>query len=183
MLRSTICSTTRAPRAGLCHLAESRREPCCAILSTTRSTTLIFRPMTASHARFVTACTELLGAQHVLTDAHDTEPYLVDGRKRYHGQACAVLLPADAEQVAAVVRLAHEHRIAIIASRSCRKAAIPDSRAARRQMRAARRPWSSSSGSIAFAASIRTTTRSPSRRASCSPKFRRAQKANAACSH
>ncbi|CAH2798864.1 MAG: D-2-hydroxyglutarate dehydrogenase (EC [uncultured Caballeronia sp.] len=69
--------------------------------------------MTASHA-FVDACAGLLGALHVLTNAHDTEPYLVDWRKRYRGSACAVLLPADTEQVAAIVRLAREHRIAIV---------------------------------------------------------------------
>jgi FAD/FMN-containing dehydrogenase len=69
--------------------------------------------MTASEA-FVSACAHLLGAPHVLTEAHDTEPYLVDWRKRYRGNACAVLLPADTEQVAAVMRLAHEHRIAIV---------------------------------------------------------------------
>jgi FAD/FMN-containing dehydrogenase len=70
--------------------------------------------MTATSARFVSACVELLGAQHVLTEFHDTEPYLVDWRKRYRGEACAVLLPADTEQVAAIVRLAREHRIAIV---------------------------------------------------------------------
>src|SRR5690242_10411585 len=69
--------------------------------------------MTASQA-FIVACTELLGAAYVLTDAHDTEPYLVDWRKRYRGKACAVLLPADAAQVAGVVRLAREHRIAVV---------------------------------------------------------------------
>jgi FAD/FMN-containing dehydrogenase len=67
--------------------------------------------MTAS---FVSACVELLGAQHVLTDAHDTEPFLVDWRKRYRGAACAVLLPADTRQVADVVKLAHAHRVAIV---------------------------------------------------------------------
>ncbi|KND56670.1 D-2-hydroxyglutarate dehydrogenase [Candidatus Paraburkholderia kirkii] len=69
--------------------------------------------MTASHT-FIDACTELLGATHVLTDAHDTEPYLVDWRKRYRGSACAVLLPADTAQVAAVVRLARARRIALV---------------------------------------------------------------------
>jgi FAD/FMN-containing dehydrogenase len=67
--------------------------------------------MTAS---FVSACVELLGAQYVLTDARDTEPYLVDWRKRYRGAACAVLLPADTRQVADAVRLARAHRVAIV---------------------------------------------------------------------
>ncbi|WP_250464398.1 FAD-binding oxidoreductase [Caballeronia sp. GAFFF2] len=70
--------------------------------------------MTASHAPFIAACTELLGASHVLTHDHDTEPFLVDWRKRYRGNACAVLLPADTAEVAAVVGLAHEHGVAIV---------------------------------------------------------------------
>jgi FAD/FMN-containing dehydrogenase len=65
-------------------------------------------------ARFIAACAEQIGASHVLTDDHDTEPYLVDWRKRYKGSACAVLLPANAEEVAALVRLAREHRVAIV---------------------------------------------------------------------
>ncbi|MDR5833598.1 FAD-binding oxidoreductase [Caballeronia sp. LZ034LL] len=69
--------------------------------------------MTATQA-FVSACAELLGNSHVLTETHDTEPYLVDWRKRYRGDACAVLLPANTEQVAGVVRLAREYRIAIV---------------------------------------------------------------------
>lgn len=70
--------------------------------------------MTASAATFIDACVQLIGASHVLTDDHDTEPYRVDWRKRYRGNACAVLLPADTEQVAGVVRLAREHRVAIV---------------------------------------------------------------------
>jgi FAD/FMN-containing dehydrogenase len=67
-----------------------------------------------SRAAFVTACTDVLGAAHVLTNAHDTAPFLTDWRRRYTGHACAVLLPADPQQVAAVVRLAREYRVAIV---------------------------------------------------------------------
>ncbi|SAK47879.1 FAD linked oxidase domain-containing protein [Caballeronia hypogeia] len=69
--------------------------------------------MTASQA-FIAACIDLLGAPHVLTDDHDAAPYVTDWRKRYRGSACAVLLPADTGQVAAVVRLAREHRVALV---------------------------------------------------------------------
>jgi FAD/FMN-containing dehydrogenase len=62
----------------------------------------------------VAACIEALGANHVLTDARDTAPFLSDWRKRYRGEACAVLLPADTAQVAAIVRLAREYRVAIV---------------------------------------------------------------------
>ncbi|MDR3098073.1 MAG: FAD-binding oxidoreductase [Paraburkholderia sp.] len=63
---------------------------------------------------FLDACAAAIGAQHVLTDAHDTAPYLADWRKRYQGAACAVLCPASAAEVAAIVKLAHEHRIALV---------------------------------------------------------------------
>jgi FAD/FMN-containing dehydrogenase len=63
---------------------------------------------------FIAACVEIVGAQHVLTDAHDTAPYLTDWRRRYTGAACAVLTPANAEEVAALVRAAVEHRVALV---------------------------------------------------------------------
>jgi FAD/FMN-containing dehydrogenase len=46
----------------------------------------------------------LVGAINVLTDAADTAPYLTDWRKRYRGQARAVVRPASTEEVAAVIR-------------------------------------------------------------------------------
>lgn len=63
---------------------------------------------------FIAACVEIVGAQHVLTEAHDTAPYLTDWRRRYTGAACAVLTPANAEEVAALVRTAVEHRVALV---------------------------------------------------------------------
>ncbi|HWT35589.1 MAG TPA: hydroxyacid dehydrogenase, partial [Paraburkholderia sp.] len=63
---------------------------------------------------FIAACADAIGAAHVLTDPHDTAPYLTDWRRRYTGNACAVLCPSTAEEVAALVRLAHEHRVALV---------------------------------------------------------------------
>jgi FAD/FMN-containing dehydrogenase len=68
----------------------------------------------ASQQAFVAACREAIGATHVLTDAHDTAPFLTDWRRRYEGAACAVLRPATTEEVAALVRLAVEHRVALV---------------------------------------------------------------------
>jgi FAD/FMN-containing dehydrogenase len=70
--------------------------------------------MTALHDTFIAACIEAIGASHVLTDAHDTAPYLTDWRKRYRGEACGVLLPGDTSEVAALVKLAREYRVAIV---------------------------------------------------------------------
>ena len=63
---------------------------------------------------FLAACAAEIGASHVLTDPHDTEPYLADWRRRYRGAACAVLCPATTAEVAALVKLAIAHRIAIV---------------------------------------------------------------------
>jgi FAD/FMN-containing dehydrogenase len=68
----------------------------------------------APHAAFVEACRDAIGAAHVLTDAHDAAPYLTDWRRRYTGAACAVLRPGTAEEVAAIVRLALAHRVALV---------------------------------------------------------------------
>jgi FAD/FMN-containing dehydrogenase len=50
----------------------------------------------------------IVGPQHVITEAHDQEPYVVDWRGRYHGRAIAIVKPADTAQVAAVVKMCAE---------------------------------------------------------------------------
>jgi FAD/FMN-containing dehydrogenase len=67
-----------------------------------------------SKQTFIAACRDVIGAAHVLTDLHDTAPYLTDWRRRYVGAACAVLSPATPAEVAALVQLAVEHRVAIV---------------------------------------------------------------------
>jgi FAD/FMN-containing dehydrogenase len=68
----------------------------------------------ASPPAFLAACGAAIGSPHVLTDPHDTAPYLTDWRRRYTGTACAVLSPANAAEVATLVRLANEHRVALV---------------------------------------------------------------------
>ncbi|CAH2891682.1 MAG: D-2-hydroxyglutarate dehydrogenase (EC [uncultured Paraburkholderia sp.] len=63
---------------------------------------------------FLAACRDAIGAGHVLTDAHDTAPYLTDWRRRYTGVACAVLCPASPAEVAALARLAVEHGVPVV---------------------------------------------------------------------
>lgn len=53
------------------------------------------------------------GAQ-VLTDASDTAPFLIDWRKRYRGQAQAVVCPANTEQCAAVVTICAQAGVPIV---------------------------------------------------------------------
>ena len=63
---------------------------------------------------FLTACRQLLGDSAVKTQAVDLEPFSVDWRKRYHGRPLAVVLPANTAEVAKVVELAGQHRVALV---------------------------------------------------------------------
>jgi FAD/FMN-containing dehydrogenase len=56
----------------------------------------------------------LLGADSVLTDAADTEPFLVDQRQLYRGSALAVVLPRDVAGVARVIGWCNQHRIGVV---------------------------------------------------------------------
>ena len=55
-----------------------------------------------------------VGAQHTRTDADILAPLLVDERRRYHGDALAVVLPADTAEVATVVRLCGAAGVAVV---------------------------------------------------------------------
>ena len=50
----------------------------------------------------------------MITDPADIEPWLTDWRGGYHGQARAILAPASAEEVAAVVKLAVAHHVPMV---------------------------------------------------------------------
>jgi FAD/FMN-containing dehydrogenase len=56
----------------------------------------------------------LLGDRGVLTDAADTAPYCEDWRRLYRGRTPAVARPANAEEVAAVVRLCAERGVGLV---------------------------------------------------------------------
>ena len=71
-------------------------------------------PTSSARDAFVAACRDAIGAAHVLTEPHDTAPFLTDWRRRYTGAACAVLRPGTTQEVAAIVKLAHAHRIALV---------------------------------------------------------------------
>ena len=57
--------------------------------------------------------TQALGAPHVRTGA-DAAPYVTDWRKRYHGQALAVVFPANTDEVAAVVRACAAANVSVV---------------------------------------------------------------------
>jgi len=56
----------------------------------------------------------IVGANQVLTEADDIEPYLVDQRRRYVGRARAVVRPESTVEVAAVVRACVEAGVPIV---------------------------------------------------------------------
>src|SRR5699024_8464982 len=56
----------------------------------------------------------LIGSAHVLTEPQLKAQYEEDWRGRYHGQALAVVRPADTEQVAEVMRWCYRHEVPVI---------------------------------------------------------------------
>jgi len=63
---------------------------------------------------FLDECRRAVGASHVLTDSADTGGFLTDRRRRHTGKALAVVQPADAGEVAAIVRLCQAHRVPVV---------------------------------------------------------------------
>jgi len=68
----------------------------------------------ASSDPFIAECIAAIGDTHVLHDPSDMAGYLTDWRKRYTGQARAVLRPASASEVAEIVQIADRHGVAIV---------------------------------------------------------------------
>ena len=54
------------------------------------------------------------GPKVAVTDADEIEPWLTDWRGRFRGEARAILAPGATEEVAAIVRLAADNRVALV---------------------------------------------------------------------
>ena len=54
------------------------------------------------------------GRKAAITERSDIEPWLTDWRGRFHGEALAILAPGSTQEVAEIVRLAAEHRVALV---------------------------------------------------------------------
>lgn len=63
---------------------------------------------------FLSACQNVLGSTHVITEQEDMAPYLTDWRGRYTGRAVAVLRPANTREVASIVALCAQERVPIV---------------------------------------------------------------------
>ncbi|WP_241082984.1 FAD-binding oxidoreductase [Achromobacter xylosoxidans] len=57
---------------------------------------------------------DIVGAQYLLTEAHDTQTYTTDWRGRYYGRASCVVLPGTTEEVARVVRCCVASGVAVV---------------------------------------------------------------------
>jgi len=56
----------------------------------------------------------VVGPDRVRTDSQEIAPFLTDWRKRYSGLSRAVIFPGSTEEVARIMRICHDHRIAVI---------------------------------------------------------------------
>jgi FAD/FMN-containing dehydrogenase len=63
---------------------------------------------------FLTEAAALLGPKGLFTDPDLVEPWLTDWRGRYTGKALALAAPADAAEVAALLKLCSAHRVAVV---------------------------------------------------------------------
>lgn len=63
---------------------------------------------------FLDQCRAAIGASHVLTRPADTAGYLTDWRRRFTGNALAVIRPGTTEEVAAIVRLCAQFGVPVV---------------------------------------------------------------------
>ncbi|MFC3108022.1 FAD-binding oxidoreductase [Undibacterium arcticum] len=63
---------------------------------------------------FLDLCRSAIGADYVVTDDADMASYLIDWRRRFSGNALAVVKPANTEEVAAIVRLCNQFRVPVV---------------------------------------------------------------------
>src|SRR3954463_2694494 len=57
---------------------------------------------------------KIVGERHAITDAADIEAYVTEERNLFHGRTPLVLRPGTTAEVAAICKLAGEHRIALV---------------------------------------------------------------------
>jgi FAD/FMN-containing dehydrogenase len=67
-----------------------------------------------AQAQLIAEARKDLGPKAVITDPREIEPWATDWRGRVHGASPAILAPASTEEVQAIVRLAAEHRVALV---------------------------------------------------------------------
>lgn len=71
-------------------------------------------PLNRPDADLIARLRDMLGPQGCVTDRDIIAPWLTDWRGRYRGESLALLAPATLDQVAAIVRIAAEARVALV---------------------------------------------------------------------
>ncbi|MES2787005.1 MAG: FAD-binding oxidoreductase [Pseudomonadota bacterium] len=82
-------------------------------------------------AATIAALTDIVGPQACLTAADDTVSYTTDYRKLYHGEAVAVVLPANTDEVSRVMAWCYQHDIPVVpqgGNTSLMGGAVPDAK-------------------------------------------------------
>lgn len=67
-----------------------------------------------SFNEFLTACSAIVGSSSILTQAQDTAPFLTDQRQRFTGKTLAVISPANADEVAQIVKLCAQYHVPVV---------------------------------------------------------------------
>jgi FAD/FMN-containing dehydrogenase len=70
--------------------------------------------MTPAQTNLIDQARAVLGDKGVITDPDEIAPWTTDWRGRFHGTTPAILAPDSTEQVAAIVRLARAHGVALV---------------------------------------------------------------------
>lgn len=70
--------------------------------------------MTSASEEFLNEVASLLGDSGLIRDQDVMAPWLSDWRGRYHGNACALALPASTQEVSGLVRLCSRHNVPIV---------------------------------------------------------------------
>ena len=70
--------------------------------------------MSDAQSTLIDAVRTRFGAKAAITDPADVEPWLIDWRGRFHGNASAILSPSSTNEAAAIVKLAGEHGVPLV---------------------------------------------------------------------
>jgi len=70
--------------------------------------------MTDAETQLIEQARQNLDAKAVITDPKEIEPWVTDWRGRVHGATPAMLAPSSTEEVAQIVKLASEYRVALV---------------------------------------------------------------------
>jgi FAD/FMN-containing dehydrogenase len=65
-------------------------------------------------AELIAAFASIVGREHALTDPDQQLPYLREWRDTYFGTSDLILRPGSTAEVAAILKLAHEHNVAVV---------------------------------------------------------------------